>query len=115
MEAGQIIDFRGGPALRSAPGNYLQYTATGTARLRYMSGATEVFSATDNGSLIAGKGSAGATTDTGGYLLIPFCAGTPTGVPANAALGIALRYDTTAHKLWAYDNGTSTWKGVALT
>src|SRR4029079_13438472 len=28
MTAGHVVDFNGGPALDSAPGNYLQYTAT---------------------------------------------------------------------------------------
>jgi hypothetical protein len=47
----QIIDLNGGNALNSAPGNYLQYTTTGTARARYMAGATEVLSVTDAGVL----------------------------------------------------------------
>lgn len=67
------------------------------------------------GDIIASKGSAGATGDTSGHLYIPFVAGAPTGAPANATHGIAIRYDTTNHKLWAYDNGTSTWKGIVLT
>jgi hypothetical protein len=39
--AGHIIDLNGGPALNSPPGRYLQYTTTGTARLRYMLGTAE--------------------------------------------------------------------------
>jgi len=46
----QIVDFNGGPALNSAAGNYLQYTTTGTARLRYMAGANEVWSVSDAGA-----------------------------------------------------------------
>ena len=49
MLAGQIVDFNGGPALNSAAGNYLQYTTSGTPRLRYMVGGTEVWSITDAG------------------------------------------------------------------
>lgn len=60
---------------------------------------------------IVGKQSAGAAADTGGFLLIPFLAGAPTGVPTNSAKGAAMRYDTTNHKLWVYDAG---WKGVVL-
>jgi hypothetical protein len=65
--------------------------------------------------VVTGQGVAGAAGDTSGHLLIPFVAGTPTGVPANATAGIALRYDTTAHKLWAYDQPAGAWRGVALT
>lgn len=49
------------------------------------------------------------TTDNGGFLQIPTCAGTPTGTPASGALVL----DTTARKLWHY-NG-SNWKSVAFT
>lgn len=56
-----------------------------------------------------------AITATTGFLQIPFVAGAPTGIPTSASKGVALVYDTTNHKLWAYDNSTSTWKGVALT
>jgi hypothetical protein len=49
MTVGHVIDFNGGASLTSAPGNYLQYTATGTARLRYMAGVTEVFSIDNSG------------------------------------------------------------------
>lgn len=70
---------------------------------------------TAGGSQIVGAGVAGAATDTGGHLLIPFLAGTPTAAPNQAAKGIAIRYDTTAHKLWAYDNASSSWKSVVFT
>ena len=56
MDPGQIIDFNGANTAASAnwkagAGNYLQYTTTGTARLRYMAGASEVWSVSDNGGL----------------------------------------------------------------
>ncbi len=70
---------------------------------------------TAGGSQIVGAGVAGGAADTGGHLLIPFLAGAPTGVPNGAAKGIALRYDTTNHKLWAYDNVAAAWRGIALT
>lgn len=50
MAAGQVVDFNGGPALNSAPGAYLQYTTSGTSRLRYMAGANEVWSVSDAGA-----------------------------------------------------------------
>lgn len=71
--------------------------------------------ANPSGDTIIGAGTAIPTSSTTKFLSIPFCAGAPTAAPANAAQGIALVYDTTGHKLWAYDNGISTWKGIALT
>lgn len=79
------------------------------------SGVINIGNPSGTNNVVTGKQAAGATTDTTGHLLIPFCAGAPTGVPTGASAGIALRYDTTNHKLWCYDNGTSSWKGVALT
>ncbi len=47
------------------------------------------------------------TTDTTGWLMIPSCAGTPTGVPASIPSGqIAMVFDTTAKKLWFYSAAT---------
>lgn len=64
--------------------------------------------------VVGNNGAANLTTATGAFLYISSCAGTPTGVPAKAAVGrIAMEYDTTADKLWMY-NG-SAWKSVALT
>lgn len=56
-----------------------------------------------------------ATTATSPYFYIPTCAGTPTGVPRNAAVGAtAMIFDDTAHKLWLYEQSTGTWKGVVV-
>jgi len=55
MPASHIVDFNGGPALNSLPGAYLQYTTTGTARLRYMVGATERLSFPDAKPAITGS------------------------------------------------------------
>lgn len=52
-----------------------------------------------------------ATSATDGFLYVPTCAGTPTGVPTTQTGTAALVYDTTAHKLWVYDSG---WKGIGL-
>lgn len=62
------------------------------------------------GASFANTGSL-ATTATTGYLMIPFCAGAPTGVPEGAAAGIALIFDKTNHKLYAYDG---TWKSATF-
>lgn len=75
-------------------------------------GAVTVGLGTSNTTI--GSGAALNTTATVGYIIISTCAGTPTGVPVGHATGnAALVYDTTAHKLWAYDAGT--WKGAAFT
>lgn len=66
MSATHIIDFNGGAALNSNAGNYLQYTTTGTSRLRYMASATEAMSidnsgnTTLNGSAVIGASVSGA-------------------------------------------------------
>ena len=62
--------------------------------------------------VVVGTSAALATAATTWHFYVPFSAGTPTGVPALAGTGyIALQYDTSANKLWAY-NGA--WKAVAL-
>jgi len=65
------------------------------------------------GDFRVGDGSAIATTATSGFLLIPGCAGTPTGNPTNDGLGaVALVYDTTNNILYANDNNGGTWIAV---
>ena len=45
--------------------------------------------------VVGNNGAAEATTSTGAFLYISSCAGTPTGVPAQAAVGrVPMRYDT---------------------
>jgi hypothetical protein len=48
-----------------------------------------------------------ATTATEGFLYIPTCAGTPTGVPTVRTGRVALIYDTTNFQFWIYDGA---WK-----
>lgn len=63
-----------------------------------------------SGDVGIGTGSAIATTATSGFLLIPTCAGTPTGAPPNAGTGkAALIFDTSASQLWISVSGAS-WK-----
>ena len=52
-----------------------------------------------------------ATTATTGFLYVPTCAGTPTGVPVTETGTVAMIYDTTANKIWFY-NGS--WRGVVV-
>jgi hypothetical protein len=52
-----------------------------------------------------------ATSATNGFLYIPTCAGTPTGVPTAFTGRVPMIYDTTANKFWIY-NGA--WRGVVL-
>ena len=94
-------------AVSGGSGSGWTVTVTWNALTNVAIGATAV-------DTIIGKQSAGAAGDTLGHLLIPFVAGTPTGVPTNAAKGTAMRYDTSGHKIWFYDTGTNTWRGVAV-
>lgn len=53
---------------------------------------------------IAFNDAALATTATTGYVMIPSCAGAPTGVPADIPTGqVALHFDSTNNKLYVYD------------
>lgn len=95
-------------------------TAGGTTKILSGDGS----SANDNGGEILivpgvkhGSGAGGdvvvggsiVTTATGGFLVIPHCAGAPTGVPHN---GQSMVFDTSNNKLYVY-NGA--WKSVTLT
>jgi hypothetical protein len=63
------------------------------------------------GSWVVGAASALATNASDGFLYVPSCAGTPSGTPTAYTGKVALVYDTTGEKLWAY-NGA--WKSVTL-
>jgi len=55
---------------------------------------------------IAFNDAALATSATVGYVMIPSCAGAPTGVPADIPTGqVALHFDTTNNKIYVYDGG----------
>ena len=69
-------------------------------------GGGEVMSCTPGADVIIGDSSAIATNATAGFLLIPGCAGTPTGDPVSDGVGaVALVYDTTNNLLYANDGG----------
>lgn len=60
----------------------------------------------NNTNIILGT-AAIATNATDGFLYIPTCAGTPTGVPTTNTGRVALVYDTTNFQFWIYDGA---WK-----
>jgi len=63
-------------------------------------------------NLVLGSGAALATGATDGYIMIPSCAGAPTGVPRNSGAGqIAMHYDSTNNRIYFY-NGA--WRSVAV-
>lgn len=93
------------------PGNLVLQVAnqlgTGTTAGTAATGLTIKFGLLNmQPSIILGN-QALATTATDGFLYIPTCAGTPTGVPTTATGRIAMIYDTTNHQFWFYDSG---WK-----
>jgi len=89
------------------PGNIIFQTsvklASGTTQGTPETGLT-IFGAIANmhPSVVVGN-AALATTATEGFLYIPTCAGTPTGVPTTRTGRIAMIYDTTNHQFWFYD------------
>lgn len=124
----------GGPDVlwyRDAAGTFAQRNSTNAQTLRVYRSFTDAsnYSRLSTGwssttALIAtegaGTGSRGniafgsaalATNATVGYVMIPSCAGAPTGVPADIPTGqVALHYDTTNNKLYVY-NGS--WRSTA--
>lgn len=79
---------------------------------------TYLLSLIPGGDVVPGQvqASAIATNATKGFLYVTTCAGAPTGAPTNTSAGMTpIVYDTTNHKIWFYDHGTSTWKGVSVT
>lgn len=72
--------------------------------------STPVFLAFSTGSIVIGPRAALATNATDGFLYMPTCAGTPTGVPTAVTGKVAHVYDTTNNKLYCY-NGA--WKATA--
>jgi hypothetical protein len=76
-------------------GGLLTIHANGSERMRV----------TSDGNIVAGASVALATTATNGFLYVPTCAGTPTGVPT-AITGMApLVVNTTNNKLYFYSGG----------
>ncbi len=68
---------------------------------------TERFRITTGGNKVCGP-AALATNATDGFLYIPTCAGTPTGVPTAYTGQVAMIFDTTNNKFYIYDGS---WLG----
>jgi hypothetical protein len=85
-------------------------TVNSSAVFNIQQSSINLFSTKTNNDVVLGKSGA-ATGDTTGHHYIQSVAGTPTGVPTGYSGYNAIRYDSTAHKLWVYDAG---WKGVVL-
>jgi hypothetical protein len=76
-----------------------------SAPLVFGTNSTERARITAAGSVVAGGSVALATTATDGFLYVPTCAGTPTGVPT-AITGMApIVVNTTNNKLYFYSGG----------
>jgi hypothetical protein len=88
-------------------------TADLAVQLRAAGTAGEVARFYSSGGFRVGSGTALATTATAGFLMIPTCAGPPTGVPTNAGAGqIPIVWDKTNLQLYAYTGGA--WKKSAV-
>lgn len=76
-------------------------------------GNIEALRLSANGNVVCGgnNGAALATTATNGFIYLPTCAGTPTGVPTAYTGRSPMVYDTSANKIWVY-NGS--WRGILV-
>ena len=101
---GSSFDFQAGEAARPLQ---ISFAGTGLGQLLIGQAHTPISVGIGGGQL-----DPAATT---GFLQIPYCAGTPTGVPNPATGGAPIVYDTTHKKLWIYDTVANAWKGAAFT
>lgn len=93
---GNVLDF--GTYAATPYGAWLQAHDRGDQSTNF-----PLFLQPNGGSIWTGT-AARATNATTGFMGLPTCAGTPTGIPANIPSGQAPAiYDTTAHKIWVYD------------
>jgi hypothetical protein len=87
------------------------HASGGAVRFRTGSGFAQAIEADVNQNVVIGPLSALATNATNGFLYIPTCAGTPTGVPTAKTGKVAIVFDTTNNQLHVYDGG---WIEVLL-
>jgi hypothetical protein len=91
---------------------FIDYTEA-TSLMRIDSDASIAFNAnnterariTSTGNVVAGGSVALATTATDGFLYVPTCAGTPTGVPTTITGMAPIVVNTTNNKLYFYSGG----------
>jgi hypothetical protein len=104
--AGASLTIRGGESTGSGAGGPIIFsTAQAGASGATIRNATERARITSTGNVVAGGSVALATTATDGFLYVPTCAGTPTGVPT-AITGMApIVVNTTNNKLYFYSGG----------
>ena len=82
----------------------VEFVVEANKALLFYTNNTKRVSITAAGSVVAGNGAL-ATTATDGFLYVPTCAGTPTGVPT-AITGMApIVVNTTNNKLYFYSGG----------
>lgn len=79
----------------------------GAHQLSFWTNDTKKITVPSAGGLVVGT-AALATNATAGFLYIPTCAGTPTGVPTTQTGTVAMIFDTTNNKLYIYDGS---WLG----
>lgn len=85
-----------------------------SSSIRFWTGSTPSVNAYIDhvSNVVLGNQSALATNATNGFVYIRTCAGTPTGAPTAFTGHVAIVYDTTNNKFYAY-NGS--WRSVTLT
>lgn len=99
--AGNIQWFGSGDTAEDGEISYSRNTRAMTFKVA----ATNRVRITSAGSLLCQVQGALATTATDGFLYVPSCAGTPTGVPTAQTGMIPLVYDSTNNILYAYSGG----------
>ncbi len=118
MASGNCGMYRSGATITPTAGDLVFQSDAVGARGFYFAGGTSpatMMRLTGAGNFVLGAASAAlATSATDGFIYMPTCAGTPSGAPTAFTGNAAFIYDTTAHKLWIYDPGTSAWRGVAF-
>lgn len=98
-----------GTAMNHGSGSFQFYGSTSGSADAAVSFALNM-NIDDKGNVVVGS-AALATTATDGFLYIPSCAGTPTGVPTAYTGRIPIVFDTTNDRLWAYRGA---WQMVAF-